>query len=590
MRKYITIQNILLIGLFAVTLIISWIRLFFGVDITDEAFYVAEPYILSHGAIPIVNIWSQTPTFTIITAPIIHFYTKITGDTEGIILFMRFAYSTFKVIIAVTVFMLMKKYIKQSIIIMFLLPFIIFTSGIPSLSYNTMSIMLLMLSGFFTIAAFLEESRKYRRLYASLGGIVMALSVLSYPAQIITCTVVCIVILILNKKKHRSIEITGAYCISGLFVSLIVTLMLCIRGGGIENLIFGLQTIIYDNPYFLLGENVLTNNIKSLMQIFKIFKKFLLVFLTIISLLTIKNRIQRKPIDKYTIRIFVVLSLIISGIVFIGVICITGYKSNIIINLVCAIMFPLPIIFMIAIKEKKEIYFWMLWFIWLPSLLWLITTAIFVWNGINSRYYALFAGALLSIPFSTFALDDIKISSIIEIKSKHILSIFLALMFTISFGINHYMYIYRDNPINELRYRINSGIYAGMYTTRERGMAIEVLESKLKELTKENETVLFMETVPMAYLMSKAVPCTPSTWDITLYSYGFNDDTLYQKYFDITDNVPDKIIYIYTGRDEVLSIDKEAYRFNDFVNKHYTLIYESDEPLYYIKVYGRNNT
>ena len=45
---------------------------------------------------------------------------------------------------------------------------------------------------------------------------------------------------------------------------------------------------------------------------------------------------------------------------------------------------------------------------------------------------------------------------------------------------------------------------------------------------------LFMETTPFAYLMTDAKACTPSTWDISLYSYNFNDDSLYQRYFETT--------------------------------------------------------
>lgn len=590
MRKNIKLRNIILIGLSVAVLLFSWIRLYFGVEISDEAFYVAEPYIVSQGAIPIVNNWTQSPTFSIITAPLVYLYYEVMGDMEGIMLFMRFAYNLFKLLVSVIIFVLLNKHIQRSVIIMYLIPFMLFTPySIPSLSYNTLSLVLQMLSGVFIIAAFLEKNRRHRQLHAMFAGVAMALSVLSYPVQIVTCIVACIIILVLERKQFNSFDIIMAYCISGLCVALIATSVLFIKGGGIGNFLTGFRIMLYDNPYFLLTGNIIGTNLQSIIRISILFIVFLIIELTVLIGFAIKNHIKGITINKQTIRKTTVLSLVVVAMTYVVIINILGYKSNNILNYLCAVMFPLPIILMFAIEEKKEIYSRLIWFIWLPSLIWLISSTVFAYGGINYRYYALFAGTLLSIPFSAFALDEISTSSKTICRLKYVIIISLTMLFALSFGIDYYTFVYRDRSIPELNYKINSGIYHGMYTTRERGMAIEVLESELKEHTKDNETVLFMETVPMAYLMSKAIPCTPSTWDVTLYSYGFNDDTLYRKYFDITDKIPDKIIYIYTRRDKVLSIDKKDHKFNNFVNKNYKLIYKSDEPLFYIKVYKRNN-
>ena len=56
--------------------------------------------------------------------------------------------------------------------------------------------------------------------------------------------------------------------------------------------------------------------------------------------------------------------------------------------------------------------------------------------------------------------------------------------------------------------------------------------------------------------------------------------------------VPDKIIYIDYGIDRQLSIDDNAYRYNDWVNKYYYLLDEVNlnDTFTHVKVYQYNGT
>lgn len=66
------------------------IRLFYGAELSDEAYTVAETYMVSRGALPFVNNWSQMPGYTLLLAPFVKIYTMIVGGTDGIVLFFRF--------------------------------------------------------------------------------------------------------------------------------------------------------------------------------------------------------------------------------------------------------------------------------------------------------------------------------------------------------------------------------------------------------------------------------------------------------------------------------------------------------------------
>ena len=222
-----------------------------------------------------------------------------------------------------------------------------------------------------------------------------------------------------------------------------------------------------------------------------------------------------------------------------------------------------------------------------------MTASLLAQNGMNKRYFFLFQGMILIIPFIYWLILDIRKNEKFEKLSEFfalLSSVLCSLTFFAIFLLNYYGYVYRDNPISQLNYKVESGIYKGLYTTEGKGKGLEELEKTIRLETNHSEKILFMDNAPMAYLMTDATHCAPSTWEIQSYSYGFKDDKLLRKYFERTGCTPDKIIYIFTGRDKVLSIDSENYKFNDYVNTNYKLTKEI-KGYFPIKIYNkiRNN-
>lgn len=83
-----------------------------------------------------------------------------------------------------------------------------------------------------------------------------------------------------------------------------------------------------------------------------------------------------------------------------------------------------------------------------------------------------------------------------------------------------------------------------------------------------------MDTAPVAYLMTDAKICAPSTWGIMQYVFGGNNPEIMYRYFKMMEKIPDSIIYIYWRRD--LSIEDNNFKFNDFVNENYDLSEETE--------------
>lgn len=104
--------------------------------------------------------------------------------------------------------------------------------------------------------------------------------------------------------------------------------------------------------------------------------------------------------------------------------------------------------------------------------------------------------------------------------------------------------VYQDDPISQLTYQVESGVYKGCYTSSERGHAIETVEQNIKDQTEENETVFFADLFPTGYLMTDSRYLAPTTWDPNMYRYGFQDSDILFSYFELKGKIPDKIAYI----------------------------------------------
>lgn len=567
------------------------IRSFFGVEITDEALYIAEPYIITQGSIPFVNNWGTT-LFASITAPLIYFYTALTGSTEGVMLFTRITFLMFKIAVIIMIISRLRKHAKTGFLFMSLIPFIAFTPySISNFSYNTIPIVLILVSGVLVVAAISDGNQKHKKAMASVSGVLIALSAMSYPPLIVVCVMIAVILAIVEWRKYKNITISTIYALSGMLVALLVIAYLCIAGGGIINLLQGIDTVINENPYFFIEIDTMGRNINSLLNMLNRFivllQYIILTFLAFISIDFISRKLLKKRLKESSFKRAALFSLIIGTTFYLINICLFTKDLSSILSIICALLFPLPLLLVWYTAEKRALCMNLLLFLWLPNLMWLIIAGTLTYDGIDSRYYFLFPGCLLTLLFSCFAIEEQFKNREMNRIVKWFPSTALAIVITISFLVNYFMYMYRDEPFYKLDYRVKSGVYAGLYTTLERGEALELLETEIRGITSSQEKVLFMDTVPMAYLMTDALHCAPSTWDVTQYSYGFNDDTLLHNYFKVADTNPDKIIYIYTGRDDVLSIDKEGYKFNEYVNSNYELIYNNDVPLYYIKVYKR---
>lgn len=193
-------QDILFVALMAGGIIFAFWKCFYGFGGNDEPFYLTIPHRLSLGDSFISDEWHLSQLSGFLTLPFTWLYTAITGSTDGIILSARYAYIIFHAIISIVIYTRLRKYGYISVFGCVL--YFIFTPyNIMAMSYNTMGLDLVTLSG-----VLLGTSDYKRKIDIIISGIAFAGAVLCCPYLAIAYVFYAICALVHKFIKNKDIK------------------------------------------------------------------------------------------------------------------------------------------------------------------------------------------------------------------------------------------------------------------------------------------------------------------------------------------------------------------------------------------------
>ena len=161
---------------------------------------------------------------------------------------------------------------------------------------------------------------------------------------------------------------------------------------------------------------------------------------------------------------------------------------------------------------------------------------------------------------------------LMEQKSEliKIFTAFLAIIVILFMGLSDYKYIYRDKNFSALKYKVKEGVYKGIYTSKERAIALPELEKFVNSAVNDDDYYAFRDNVPAGYLMMhKGKMCDRATWDNLNYSYHKNSPANLYAYYKRRGIIPTTIIYVDFGIDKQLSIEDDTFKYNEFVKMYY---------------------
>lgn len=545
-------NNFLVLGIVSMLAIIVclFIRIRYGIEMDDEAWYVAEPYLAAKGAVPYYDSWSQSPGFVWPVFVLYKLFLLINGGTEGIVLFSRIIY----VIWASLLIIFAYKVCKTTPLILFLPLLATSISGMYAISYNSIGLYystLVLLILFFRED---EEKSKENIVLWNVAGVLMGLSIIGTPLSILFL-IISAIILIASKKYNKLL-----YFITGLAgIAVIVVAYCAIFGGGIGGIINGLKCTLADGTYWKIEKKfILKDSIKN--QIYSFSGMMKCFILLVINWLFLRKKKVYKGMTLFILSVFFIYGL------YCGI-----ADKTFLARMVYYCSFEGVFSFIFLGKGGKR------WEIFLISamnfIMYFVSSVTNVW-GFAGRQYLLIISGMLSLFSLYYGIKDIisdPLSDNIAGKLKHVavLPIVICVIMVITIINFNFTFVYRDADISQLTEKVESGIWKGIYTTPERKTEVAFYEDTIREYTEPGEKVLFMDWVSFAYLMSDGEAFTPSTLDNMCYSYYTNDDSIMKDYFELKGAIPDKIIYVDFGRDEHLSIEEDGWKFNSFVQENY---------------------
>ncbi len=565
----------ILLTLFA--LAVSVVRSLFSIDITDEVFNIGQVYRTVIGQKFMVENWDYFQVGDSLNYPFVYLFHKLTGSTEGIILYSRICFIVITLVLGFITYKLLKpifgKYPSFAAAILY---YTMVTKTLFAYWYDTWSITFMLLSFILILCA--QRSGNSMR-YFILAGVCQAISVYCYPTAVVVFIVEFILLFIFSDKAKKKFSLKKPemlYAIGAALVFL-VFVAFCLTRDWSSFFIFNKDIAVSGLLDRIEQEKNFIKEVIDLIYGFAAQFKALFVSAFAFGVICIAVKFLRIPKILIVIYTFVT-SVILWYISLYGVIPIAGSSTQVQLYVLlywsmCAFFFHL--IFYIKDKRFNDCFI----YLFIPAIV-----AGFVWTLSGKDGAVNFA--LGARPAAVmFILELFDMIGQIKFKQKKQLSIpiicvFLAFNTVILFNSS----FHSSKPSAIMQYesgysRIESGIFKGIYDKNSKGASLTAFEETLNSV-KENddETILCGRKIIFGYLMTDLKPNTNYLWRPGILGGNelANDyyDILF-KYFDLNYGTPDIIVL---RKDEKELKNKV---FSEFLNSNYEIKAQNSIYIFY---------
>jgi hypothetical protein len=221
-RRLLLSVSAVLVALLA--LAFTYARLFRGIDLLDESFYVAVPYRWVLGGRPFVDEMNLLQIAALFTYPFVKAYVWLTGGSAALMLYTRHLYLLFAIGVAAAVFALLRTIMRWQLAVAAAAVYVsFFAFDLPQLDYNTLA------SGFLTLGAVLAlwtilHGRS--RWYLAATGVLQMLGVVVYPTLALVLPVWALCLLaVTGAGRWRALAawVAGAAVTGAAFAAVLVS-------------------------------------------------------------------------------------------------------------------------------------------------------------------------------------------------------------------------------------------------------------------------------------------------------------------------------------------------------------------------------
>lgn len=164
----------------AAAIVFTWQRLFVGLDLQDESFYIVVPWRWALGDTPFVNEQNLAQVSSLLEYPLIKLFGIVRDyDVTGLVLYTRHLYLLMMLGVAAAVFLILRRVVRWELALPVVSVYVAYIFWeTPQLSYNTMGAAFLTLGAALGLWVVLEGRG---RVWALASGAAYGLAIVAYP-------------------------------------------------------------------------------------------------------------------------------------------------------------------------------------------------------------------------------------------------------------------------------------------------------------------------------------------------------------------------------------------------------------------------
>lgn len=549
------------ISIGVITIILTAIRLFYGVDFTDESLYAVIPYRYVLGARPFVDelFFQQISTFFVY--PWVKLFYFVTGGMTGLILYLRFVWLAFMVFVGMVVWLSTRRFVGWVSALLISLPCVAFIYfAIPALSYNTLGFGFLTIGFFIAFQAVASDKTKW----LPAAGAAHCLAIVAYPTLAVAIAIFGVALVATTRKPGPIVRyVAGGLVVAAVFAlgalaagpshiiaSYRATKAIGAYGGGLDKMT-AILSAFWTN---FLGKKVVAVVLVLILLGKKSNPKAAGLILVLLPLAALS---------------FVGYPLYLYSIGYISYLCLLG-----------------PVVFLFVWRNPLASRIF--WLVWVPAFAAGLATAFTSSNGYWAAGIGFFPGLLATLILLWFAINELRGTANKRTFGLCVLALTLPVVILLS--TQFAMRAYGDDGLLDLTARVSSGGFAGMYTTIAKRNYMENLERDLKDTRGSARTVMFFDGFPAGYLLTDLEPFTDWCWLPPSKLYPHADRRTTVRYYENAGRYPDIVVkmkniyFFFYGQHVVeypqkdpLNAVTDPSRYNPTIIKNEYTIYRSIE-------------
>lgn len=519
MRKYKEWDRAIVASWLAIAVLgfLMIIRAHYGMDTTDETFYLATAKRFSDGDMLIKDDWNTGQIFGFLLLPLYRGYVFQHGSNEGIILFSRMLFVVLELFTAGFMFRILRKYTDRTgASLMASVCILLYTRGnIVNLSYYSVGFLTFVLA----ILWWAEADTVCRKRWKFLcSGISFAVSVLCMPYMVLVFCGISLLGIYFHLKgcgdKRNEILMFGL----GIVLAAMAFILYYGRWIPWSQLLEYLPNLFQDPTMEKKG--ILGQIFDLGVYFFRYFMKYTWFFYLVtfvVSFFCGKNGNEK-------IRIKAILEwLLLAEFLIQSVYVRTFFEGGVIATFFLWAL-QLQMLYPEHREKKMEKYFLLPGFVF--GLIWIL--------GSNVGERVVNMGILIMDVWAIQWIwnNGIKDADWLKIARKIPVYILFGVLLIIRF-----FDIYRDGSITNLTQKITAGVMSGIYTEPQRAEVYEEIVSCLREETGNEDKVVAVGVNPWIYMDTEARCVAYCTWEVA------EDDILADLYYEVfPEKIPDLIL------------------------------------------------